>query len=310
MNWTQSVSMKSLFGHLCVGKTFVHDQEMVAFQEEHTRTLPRKRKLENFDRSHSPQRSSQACPTSDQETDGGSDNTVTRPRTSTPSRQVMSELQGYQALAKRQRTSSHGEEYGSEPSKGSQITSEESTFNSCDWRVQAIQKHFGRSGQRHSTSSIPPVDVDKVQDKGHANVHFTKSHEQSLSQKSLPTPPIEDEAVELARRPTSINSQHTSTHGRPLALSNDSRKSSEETDQLQGHNDGSSGEHEETQVSLADSAFESQQSGQVQGSGSESKIEQRKQVYQAVKKADSREWALFSPMSSGNAHTEEEIELR
>ncbi|KAI9817172.1 MAG: hypothetical protein M1827_001284 [Pycnora praestabilis] len=42
-NWHDSVSMKSLFGHLCSGSNFAHDQEMIALRDERSAAQSRKR---------------------------------------------------------------------------------------------------------------------------------------------------------------------------------------------------------------------------------------------------------------------------
>ncbi|SLM33616.1 DNA repair metallo-beta-lactamase [Lasallia pustulata] len=74
-------------------------------------------------------------------------------------------------------------------------------------------------------------------------------------------------------------------------------------------------EHAETQISLADSEFDSQEhsvpneaDGQAKGSLERDKIRSRKEAYKAAQGLHYR-WAEFSPMSSGNTHTEEELEL-
>lgn len=74
-------------------------------------------------------------------------------------------------------------------------------------------------------------------------------------------------------------------------------------------------EHLETQISLADSEFDSQEHsvpdticGQEKESVKRNKIHSRKEAYKAAQGLQFR-WDDFSPMSSGNAHTEEEMEL-
>lgn len=74
-------------------------------------------------------------------------------------------------------------------------------------------------------------------------------------------------------------------------------------------------EHLETQISLADSEFDSQEHsvpnaayGQGEASLEKDKIRNRKEAYKAAQGLHYR-WHEFSPMSSGNAHTEEEMEL-
>ena len=74
-------------------------------------------------------------------------------------------------------------------------------------------------------------------------------------------------------------------------------------------------EHAETQISLADSEFDSQEhsvpneaDGQRKASLERDKIRSRKEAYKAAQGLHYR-WTEFSPMSSGNAHTEEELEL-
>ena len=75
------------------------------------------------------------------------------------------------------------------------------------------------------------------------------------------------------------------------------------------------GEHLETQISLADSEFDSQEhgvpntsDGQRKASLERDKIRNRKEAYKAAQGLHYR-WHEFSPISSGNAHTEEELEL-
>lgn len=74
-------------------------------------------------------------------------------------------------------------------------------------------------------------------------------------------------------------------------------------------------EHLETQISLADSEFDSQEHsvpnaayGQEKEGLKGDKIRSRKEAYKAAQGLQFQ-WDDFSPMSSGNAHTEEEMEL-
>lgn len=74
-------------------------------------------------------------------------------------------------------------------------------------------------------------------------------------------------------------------------------------------------EHLETQISLADSEFDSQEHGvpdtiygQERVRLNRNKIRSRKDAYKAAQGLQFK-WDDFSPMSSGNAHTEEEMEL-
>ena len=65
----------------------------------------------------------------------------------------------------------------------------------------------------------------------------------------------------------------------------------------------------ESQLSLPDSAFESQHSTQRNTQGSRSKISTRKAAYIAVIGRDGVDWAAYSPMSSSKDLIKDEIEL-
>ena len=68
-----------------------------------------------------------------------------------------------------------------------------------------------------------------------------------------------------------------------------------------------SSDDEETQLSLPDSAFDSQQTRSGEPVDSRAKIQQRKQAYKAAKSFDGREWAAYSPISSNPSYLEEEL---
>ena len=67
----------------------------------------------------------------------------------------------------------------------------------------------------------------------------------------------------------------------------------------------------ESQVSLPDSAFASQQPSRLSGQDqpSPSGVRHRKEAYKAAKGIHGRTWATFSPISSSNTHTDAELEL-
>ena len=71
---------------------------------------------------------------------------------------------------------------------------------------------------------------------------------------------------------------------------------------------GSPSDHEVgTQLSLSDSAFDSQQSKRGQRVNSTAKMKNRKEAYKAAKGVDGRHWAAYSPMSSNPSYFEEEL---
>lgn len=153
---------------------------------------------------------------------------------------------------------------------------------------------------------------------------------------SLPTPPKEaitdDLARTLKRRSNGLGAAPAET----VELSDTSSTSSEESlppniaelkksfdEDRSGSMDadlaviedaiaGGCSDEEETQLSLPDSAFDSQQSTQGNQAKSASSIRNRKEAYKAAKGLGGREWATYSSFNAGLSdppYHEEEVEL-
>lgn len=120
---------------------------------------------------------------------------------------------------------------------------------------------------------------------------------------------------------SNANNQPSGTQSRPLELSSDS-DSDETTDAatdderipIKTHRKNITGfdgaqEERDTQLTLSDSAFESQEQGQEQADGSAgaTRVQHRKAAYEAVRERNGARWDGL--VSSSNGHGKEELEL-
>ncbi|KAL9117348.1 MAG: hypothetical protein Q9187_006115 [Circinaria calcarea] len=156
------------------------------------------------------------------------------------------------------------------------------------------------------------------------------------SHRSLPTPPKEAITDDLARTLKMRSSEPGATPAETIELSDTSSTSSEESLPLtiaelkksfDEHRSGSMdadlaviedadtnscSDEEETQLSLPDSAFDSQQSTSKNQAQSASRVRNRKEAYKAAKGLGGREWATYSSFNAGLSdppYHEEEVEL-
>lgn len=240
--WHPGVSMEALFGHICSGSNFVHDQEMLALEDGRAASRVRKRSAEEAEFMADGVTASQTTEGSE----GFSDPEATLVDTDSDAvhRQLLNGLQeGIDQSNERRRV---------HPS---------------------LSTEQGESPPRWSTNTLHERKVGAIKDlfnRGEAQI----------------------EVIELSGDSSQISSDEAPDESAELDA-----------------------EHTETQITLADSEFESQEhgtpnerDGQGKASTERDRIRKRKDAYKAAQGLQYR-WNDFSPMSSGNAHTEEEVEL-
>ncbi|PGH19107.1 hypothetical protein AJ79_00141 [Helicocarpus griseus UAMH5409] len=305
--WSENVSMRTLFGHLCSGTYFSHD-ELMRDNVQNGEYRSRKRMRLGSDASSSRQ--------STQRTESSiflnQENELPPIVLSTAINEKKIDSESSQALETEVQDNSRAGDAAITYQGASQDTSQETTIStnthssSINSKIVAIkralkEKNLNQELEFAVTSSLSDVDNGNI----HSSQKVSQSQPQSQSQNNNPSPvsalqqsrPEEDNA----RSPINDNNNSYGDDDNHCPFSSDSEYS----------------------LSLSSSAFDSQTpipsnhtmiasttNQPSQTAPTSSRMKARIAAFQAARSGNSEEWFSFhSPVSAGNNHTEEEVEL-
>ena len=337
-NWTKDVSVRSQFGHLCSGDFFAHDAAMEEFEPQRELMRAHQRSEPMKGSQHELSTSSQA---SQEEDHLGGPQPVNCSSPSGP--EVKPERftsTNTTPRVKRRKTDRGATEDKRSPNTMATVST--NTF-SYDGRRNHIRHSFPNNSHNNDAAKKPRSIEHSTSDPTPLHLHglvpktITSNRsilKESRNSKSIVKPfskegklyqplPSEVESENVAKSNSSVAPQDISkgTQACPIDLSDVSDKdvdSDATTDDERSaptarikNMDGADGSEVEadTQVTLSDSAFDSQVHQQDQAS-TNSKVRNRKEAYRAAKELVDAGWVNdFVIVSSNSAHDNEEIEL-
>jgi DNA cross-link repair 1C protein len=294
--WCDEVSMQNLFGHLCSGKEFAHDRHMretfVNNDREWSRKIP-----SCYPEPHS-------VPT-------------------TESREQQSTSQSF--VGTKYATNSHPSKKGERPSPTDEdepamlLDREDIEIISSPEQQNTMKQGIKRTYEM--VSSSPPSSF--------SSPHMGKLHAIKQALKALPTradldnrPILQyDGSAPPVQEPRDDLENETGEELAPIEFSNFAGDVNEITDDehpnnklndIQGRDQESEPEIESQNTVLSYSEFGSQTESQSFPGGlntSPRSLRRRIEVYRVAQSGTYTDWVAYAPMSSGNNHTEEEIEL-
>ena len=283
-HWTEDMTIESLFGHLCSGKNFAHDREM-AQAKTRCAALPKEPDKEGpTEDSHPSTQRSVDSPVSQDDEPSPIDKTFT------------------DESSKRPITSWSGSDHGRVPKRQrvldaskvgdalAEATLQKRKMSICQAEAaKALEKSFnkwlGGDAIAHADTAVGTIlFLDGATDE---RPWREPSRTQSYSIYAV----------------NSTASNHAGP--RSTEISDEYTQDSFETAHAAFSQQSSEIHQSQTEISIADSAFESQDSVHPRVA----QVERRKEAYQAAKRENGQAWAMFSPTSSGNVHGPE-MELR
>ncbi|PGH29633.1 hypothetical protein GX50_07616 [[Emmonsia] crescens] len=287
--WNEDVSMRTLFGHLCSGTNFSHD-EFMRRSVKRGDDRPHKRRRMGSDSSstrHSTQHTdSDILFIQENELPPIVPSTAITSRRSNSDSGRLLEMQTQQndiypgAAAISQQTSqdTSPESLNNTSSQSSSLTSQIIAI-----KRSLKEKQLNHELDFHITSSFSDLDNET----GYSSQRTSQTQSQPQNIKSLSLPASQ-------QRPTQDDDSQTPTGAHNYANGN-----------MQTGNPSD----EESTLSLSPSAFDSQRTTTTSSTPSTRK-KQRIAAYHAARNGTYEAWSSFySPISAGNNHTEEEVEL-
>ncbi|RAL17580.1 putative DNA repair protein [Aspergillus homomorphus CBS 101889] len=305
VTWTEDISMQNLFGHLCSGTDFAHDQIIRDMTTTNEELLHRRKRFRHEAPSTTPQSSQQSsssmlpcpapapvppppppppyktlAPPQTIPTTSPSPNTILTPTHATAQAHRNAICEAWTFL-RDQPTSQREAHYhlGSLPS--SWPTNEQNSLHSLSSEVEI--EHGDRQedeagNQQQSTAVYSP---------SHRNTTtINPTQSSSLTSKDQPTPHLNPNPTATA---TATASESESDSDSDLLIA-------ETLSQTDSHDED---EPEKPQ----------QQARKRPGTAAASRRTRRKDAYLAARAGSYEAWAAVSLMSTGNNHTEEEVEL-
>ena len=267
--WDSEVSIRSLFGSLCSKDTFAHDARMTERRRRRDAIRSKKRQLDT-------KHAKVGTDTTDETYDSSGE-------LAEPSRTQFDNNVGgvSKPPSKRLRPGNSTEERTPIRSADTapKITTPSTTTSDAK-RMNTIQKYFEAAADSDATRSSKNANSSEH----HAKVSSAAydKHEHS--------------GLDTAEDPVAVPQGHAPADSNPHPDEASTTASDSDADRT------------ESQLSLPDSAFCSEQAPGVSTHLSNQKVVNRKEAYKAALGRDGMDWATYSPISSGRVR-EEEVEL-
>ncbi|KLJ10019.1 hypothetical protein EMPG_14575 [Blastomyces silverae] len=306
--WNEDVSMRTLFGPLCSGTNFVHDELMrrTVKQAEHQ---PRKRRRMRSDssstRNSTQQTDSDILLIQETELPPVISRAAIHERKHDSNSDRLSELQiqkddTYPGAARFvcQQTSQN-----INLEQQNDIALQPSSVNSQLIAIKYAlkEKHLNHELEFHLPSSLSDFGTEIDYSSQLASKAQAQAQAQSQSQ-NLSTPI----SLQFSEQPTT----HDDNNSQTSTGANNKNRNDDYNNNNNNNSQADTSPDDETTLSLSPSAFDSQQTTTADSSTTSEGRERRIAAYHAAREGTYEAWSsIYSLISAGNNHTEEEVEL-